>query len=147
MRPGAATRRRGRVFQKSLAAVGSLSELINKRGRSVIQIIERMPPIRQDQRSPSAFGQRHGAAHSLSLGIFFLRLRFLFCSTLRLLGDPHHVISMRLSGPKDLIRHSYRESRAPFKLSLRAPLRAFQIDASGWWVKPPSSGSRFVNDN
>jgi hypothetical protein len=41
-----------------------------------------------------------------------------------LLGDPHHVISMRLSGPKDLIRHSYRESRAPFKLSLRAPLRA-----------------------
>jgi len=43
MRPGAATRRRERVFQKSLAAVGSLSELINKRGRSVIQIIERMP--------------------------------------------------------------------------------------------------------
>src|SRR6266699_5963003 len=43
IRPGAATRRRERVFQKSLAAVGSLSELINKRGRSVIQIIERMP--------------------------------------------------------------------------------------------------------
>src|SRR5947199_9735023 len=43
MRPGAATRRRERVFQKSLAAVGSLSELINKRGRSVIQINERMP--------------------------------------------------------------------------------------------------------
>src|SRR5437870_3325649 len=43
MRPGAATRRRERVFQKSLAAVGSLSELINERGRSLIQIIERMP--------------------------------------------------------------------------------------------------------
>jgi len=66
---------------------------------------------------------------------------------LPLLGDSHHVISMRLSGPKDLIRHSYRKSRAPFKLSLRAPFRAFQIDASGWWVKPPSSGRRFVNDN
>jgi hypothetical protein len=64
-----------------------------------------------------------------------------------LLSDSHYVISMRLSGPKDLIRHSHRKRRAPFKLSLRAPFRAFQIDASGWWVKPPSSGGCFVNDN
>jgi len=62
---------------------------------------------------------------------------------LALLGDSHHVISMRLSGPKDFIRHSNRKSRAPFKLSLRAPFRALQIDASGWWLKPPSSGWLF----
>jgi hypothetical protein len=49
---------------------------------------------------------------------------------LPLLGNSHHVISMRWSGPKDFIRHSYRKSRAPFKLSLRAPFRALQIDAS-----------------
>jgi hypothetical protein len=28
------------------------------------------------------------------------------CSSLRLHGDAHHVASMRLPGPKDLIRHS-----------------------------------------
>jgi hypothetical protein len=66
---------------------------------------------------------------------------------LRALGDSHHVISMRLSGPKDLIRHGYRKRRAPFKLSLRAPFGAFQIDASGGWVKPPSSGGCLINDN
>lgn len=80
----------------------------------------------------------------LSRGIFF-KIPLSFFSSL--LGDLHHVISMRLSGPEDLIRHSYRKSGAPFKLALRAPFRAFQIDASGWWVKPPSSGGCFVNDN
>jgi hypothetical protein len=50
-----------------------------------------------------------------------------------------------LSGPKDFIRHSYRKSGTPFKLSLRAPFRALQIDAFGWWVKPPSSGGCFEN--
>src|SRR6266849_1818664 len=54
---------------------------------------------------------------------------------------------MRLSGPEDLIRHGYCKRRAPFKLSLRAPFGAFQIDASGGWVKPPSSGGRLINDN
>jgi hypothetical protein len=81
------------------------------------------------------------------LGIFICGFCFRFCSSLRALGDSHHVISMRLSGPEDLIRHGYRKRRAPFKLSLRAPFGAFQIDASGWWVKPPSSGGCLINDN
>ena len=82
-----------------------------------------------------------------SIGIFFGGFCFRFCSSVRLLGDLHHVISMRLSRLKDLIRHSDCKSRAPLKLPLRPPFRAFQIDASGRWVKPPSSGGCLVNDN
>jgi hypothetical protein len=38
---------------------------------------------------------------------------------------------------RNLIRHSYRKSRAPFQLSLRSPLGASQIDASRGWLKSP----------
>jgi hypothetical protein len=66
---------------------------------------------------------------------------------LRLFSDLHHMISMGSSGPKDLIRHGDRKSRAPFELSFRAPFGAVQIGASGRRVKPPSSGSCFVRDD
>ena len=69
------------------------------------------------------------------------------CLSLRLFGDLHHVISMGLSGPKDLVRHSCRQSRAPLKLALRSPFGVSQIDTSGCWVKPPSFGGCFVHDN
>jgi hypothetical protein len=58
-----------------------------------------------------------------------------------------YVISMRLSGPKDLIRHGHRKRRAPFKLSLRAPVGASQINASGCRFKSPSSGCNFTYDD
>lgn len=54
---------------------------------------------------------------------------------------------MGLPGPKDLVRHGCRKSRAPFKLALRSPFCVAQINASVWWVKPPSSGGCFVHDN
>ena len=75
-----------------------------------------------------------------------LRLRGGACG-IRPSGDLHHVISMGLSGQKDLVRHGGRKSRAPFKLALRSPFRVAQIDASGWWVEPPSSGGCSVRDN
>jgi hypothetical protein len=54
---------------------------------------------------------------------------------------------MRLPGPKDLIRHGRGKSRTPLKLSLRPPFGVAQINATGCWVKPPSSGGRFVHDD
>jgi hypothetical protein len=73
--------------------------------------------------------------------------RFLFCSSSALLGDLHHVISMRSSGPKDLIRHGDRKgghhSNSPFAPH-SVPSRSVH---SGWWVRPPSSGACLVSDN
>ena len=61
---------------------------------------------------------------------------------LRLLGDLHHVISIGLPRPNDLVRHGCRKSRAP-KRALRS---VAQFNASGWCVKPPSPGGCFVHD-
>jgi len=70
-----------------------------------------------------------------------------YCLKSGLLDDLHHVISMGLPGPKNLVRHGYRKRRTPFKLALRSPFSVSQIHTSGWWVEPPYSGGCFVHDN
>ena len=90
---------------------------------------------------------KNGGSQSLGFRVFVGG--FCFGSGLKsgLLDGLHHVISMGFPGPKDLVRHGYRESRTPFKLALRSPFSVSQIHTSGSWIKPPSSGGCFVHDN
>jgi len=66
---------------------------------------------------------------------------------LRLSRYLHHVVSMRLTWPENLIRHGYRKSGTPFQLSPRSPLGALQIDTSCGWHKSPSPGRCFMHDH
>jgi hypothetical protein len=91
--------------------------------------------------------QRMGGSQSLGFRVFVGGFCVGYYLKSGLLDDLHHVISMGLPGPKDLVRHGCRKSRTPFKLALRSPFSVSQIHTSGSWIKPPSSGGCFVHDN
>jgi hypothetical protein len=68
-------------------------------------------------------------------------------SGLGLLSYLLDMISVRSSGPKDLIRHRQSKSRAPFKLTVGDPVGASQVDAADRWLEAPPSSLRFMRDN
>src|SRR3984893_4675253 len=94
-----------------------------------------------------AFNAIEEDRQSLGLRIVFGRFRYYFLSSLCLFRDLLNVISMRASGPKDLVRHGERKSGTPFKFACLAPVGASQIDAAGRWFKSPSSRSRLIRHN